>query len=124
MQISLEYQKKQRKLFKLTDIIYKPTKRIEIEPLHFFFERFIESIFVFLFGWEKEECNEHIEFISVITAINLLLTLQSKKIPAHNGTLDSSLPNISSSIAIWELLTFTEFDFVVESLFSLILQSM
>ena len=35
-QISLEYKKKQRKLFKPIDIIYKPTKRIEIEPLCFF----------------------------------------------------------------------------------------
>ena len=35
-QISIEYQKKQRKLFKPVDIIYKPTKRIEIEPLCFF----------------------------------------------------------------------------------------
>ena len=35
-QISIEYQKKQRKLFKPIDIIYKPTKRIEIEPLCFF----------------------------------------------------------------------------------------
>ena len=35
-QICLTYQKKQRKLFKLIDIIYKPTKRFEIEPLCFF----------------------------------------------------------------------------------------
>ena len=35
-QISLEYKKKQRKLFKPVDIIYKPTKRIEIEHLCFF----------------------------------------------------------------------------------------
>ena len=35
-QISIEYGKKQRKLFKPIDIIYKPTKRIEIEPLCFF----------------------------------------------------------------------------------------
>ena len=34
--ISIEYQKKQRKLFKLIDIIYKPTKHIEIEPLCYF----------------------------------------------------------------------------------------
>ena len=31
-QICLEYKKKQRKLFKPIDIIYKPTKHIEIEP--------------------------------------------------------------------------------------------
>ena len=34
--ISTEYQKKQRKLFKPIDIIYKPTKHIEIEPLCYF----------------------------------------------------------------------------------------
>ena len=38
--ISIEYQKKQRKLFKPIDIIYKPTKHIEIEPLCFFFRRY------------------------------------------------------------------------------------
>ena len=32
----LKIKKKQRKLFKSIDIIYKPTKRIEIEPLCFF----------------------------------------------------------------------------------------
>ena len=31
--ISIEYQKKQRKLFKPIDVIHKPTKHIEIEPL-------------------------------------------------------------------------------------------
>ena len=36
--ISIEYQKKQRKLFKPIDIIYKPTKPIEIEPLCYFSE--------------------------------------------------------------------------------------
>ena len=36
--ISIEYQKKQRKLFKPIDIIYKPTKHIEIEPLCYFSE--------------------------------------------------------------------------------------
>ena len=35
-QISLEYKRKQRKLFKPIDIIYKPTKRLEIKPLCFF----------------------------------------------------------------------------------------
>ena len=35
-QICLAYQKKQRKLFQPIDIIYKPTKRIEIELLCFF----------------------------------------------------------------------------------------
>ena len=35
--ISIEHEKKQRKLFKPIDIIYKPTKSIEIEPLCFFF---------------------------------------------------------------------------------------
>ena len=36
--ISIEYQKKQRKLFKPIDIIYKSTKHIEIEPLCYFTE--------------------------------------------------------------------------------------
>ena len=36
--ISIKYQKKQRKLFKPIDIIYKPTKHIEIEPLCYFYE--------------------------------------------------------------------------------------
>ena len=45
--------KKQRKLFKPIDIIYKPTKRIEIEPLCFFFKRFIKSLFVSLFERRK-----------------------------------------------------------------------
>ena len=52
-QISLEYKKKQRKLFKPIDIIYKPTKRIEIEPLCFFFKRLIKSLFVSLFERRK-----------------------------------------------------------------------
>ena len=34
--ISIEFQRKQRKMFKPIDIIYKPTKRIEIEPLCYF----------------------------------------------------------------------------------------
>ena len=34
--ISIEYKKKQRKLFKPIDIIYKPTKDIEVEPLCYF----------------------------------------------------------------------------------------
>ena len=36
--ISIEYQKKQRKNFKALDIIYKPTKHVEIEPLCYFSE--------------------------------------------------------------------------------------
>ena len=36
--ISIEYQKKQRKLFKPIYIIYKPTKNIQIEPLCYFTE--------------------------------------------------------------------------------------
>ena len=34
--ISIEFERKQRKLFKPIDIIYKPTKSIEIEPLCYF----------------------------------------------------------------------------------------
>ena len=36
--ISIEHQKKQRKLFKPIDIIYKPRKYIETEPLCYFSE--------------------------------------------------------------------------------------
>ena len=36
--ISIEHEKKQRKLFKPIDVINKPTKSIEIEPLYFFSE--------------------------------------------------------------------------------------
>ena len=41
--------KKQRKLFKPLDIIHKPTKRLEIEPLSFFFKRFIKGLLISLF---------------------------------------------------------------------------
>ena len=44
--ISIEHEKKQRKLFKPIDIIYKPTKSIEIEPLCFFFQWYFKNIFV------------------------------------------------------------------------------
>ena len=43
--ISIEYQKKQRKLFKPIDIIYKPTKHIEIEPLCYFSEDISKAYF-------------------------------------------------------------------------------
>ena len=36
--ISIEYQKKQTKNFKAIDIIYNPTKHVEIEPLCYFSE--------------------------------------------------------------------------------------
>ena len=36
--ISTEYQEKQRKIFKPIDVIYKPTKRIEIELLCYFYD--------------------------------------------------------------------------------------
>ena len=78
-QICLAYQKKQRKLFKPIDIIYKPTKRFEIEPLCFFFNQFIKGIFFLLFSWSKKrDGNRHIEFISVITVINFLLIQTNK----------------------------------------------
>ena len=35
--ISIEFKKKQRKIFKPIDIIYKPIKHIEIEPFLLFF---------------------------------------------------------------------------------------
>ena len=34
--ISIEFKKNQRRMFKPIDIIYKPTKHIEIEPLCYF----------------------------------------------------------------------------------------
>ena len=41
--ISVEQERKQRKMFKPIDIIYKPTKRIEIEPLCYFSDDIAKS---------------------------------------------------------------------------------
>ena len=79
-QISLKYQKKQRKLFKPIDIIYKPTKRIEIEPLCFFSSDLSKAYSsLYSSGKEKKECKEHINVISVITVINFLFDQRGKK---------------------------------------------
>ena len=51
--ISIEHEKKQRKLFKPIDIIYKPTKSIEIEPLYLFFRWYFKSIFFSLLKRKK-----------------------------------------------------------------------
>ena len=78
-QICHAYQKMQRKLFKPIDIIYKPTKRIEIEPLWGFFQ-LIYQRHIRLTIWleKKRNSNEHIEFISVITVINFSLIQTNK----------------------------------------------
>ena len=41
--ISIEFERKQRKLFKLIDIIYKPTKSIEIEQLCYFSDDILKA---------------------------------------------------------------------------------
>ena len=41
--ISIAFERKQRKLFKLIDIIHKPTKSIEIEPLCCFSDNISEA---------------------------------------------------------------------------------
>ena len=51
--ILIEQEKKQRKLFKPIDIIYKPTKSIEIEPLYLFFRWYFKSIFFSLLKRKK-----------------------------------------------------------------------
>ena len=46
--ISIEYQKKQRKNFKVIDIIYKHTKHVEIEPLCYFSKDISKHIHLFI----------------------------------------------------------------------------
>ena len=46
--ISIEYQKKQRKNFKVIDIIYKHTKHVEIEPLCYFSKDTSKHIHLFI----------------------------------------------------------------------------
>ena len=75
--ISIEYQKKQRKLFKPIDIIYKPTKHIEIEPLCYFLED-ISKAYSSLHSKEKKGLSRS---INVFIAINFLLLKQDKKGP-------------------------------------------
>ena len=52
--ISIEHEKKQKKLFKAIDIIYKPTKSIEIEPLCFFPDD-ISKAYLSLYSKGKKE---------------------------------------------------------------------
>ena len=47
--ISIEHEKKHRKLFKPIDIIYKPTESIEIEPLCCFFSDDISKAYSSLY---------------------------------------------------------------------------
>ena len=67
--ISIEYQKKQRKMFKPIDIIYKPTKHIEIEPLCYFLE-YISKAYSSLHSKGKKVYQECTKPISVTIAIN------------------------------------------------------
>ena len=75
-QISLEYKKKQRKLFKPIDIIYKPTKRFEIEPLCFF-SNDLSKAYSSLYSSGEKIKRAHV--ISVITVINFLFSHINKK---------------------------------------------
>ena len=72
------FKKKQRKKFKPIDIIYKPTKRIEIEPLCYFSDD-ISKAYSSLNSKGKKECQECINAFSVIIAINFLFWKQGEK---------------------------------------------
>ena len=72
----LKIKKKQRKLFKLIDIIYKPTKRIEIEPLCFF-SNDLSKAYSSLYSSGEKIKRAHV--ISVITVINFLFSHINKK---------------------------------------------
>ena len=65
-------------MFKAIDIIYKPTKRIEIEPFAIFLMIFQKHIHLYI-QKEKKECQERINAISVIIAINFLFWKQGEK---------------------------------------------
>ena len=65
-------------MFKPIDIIDKPTTRIEIEPLCYFSDD-ISKVYSSLHSKEKKECQERINAISVIIAINFLFWKQGKK---------------------------------------------
>ena len=75
--ISIEFEKKQRKLFKPTDITNKPTKRIVIEPLCYFSDD-ISKAYSSSYSKEKEMRRAH-KCYSVTIAINFLFTKQGKK---------------------------------------------
>ena len=57
-------------MFKPTDIIYKPTKRIEIEPLCYFSKPYSSYI-----QKDKKECQERIIVINVLNAINVIIAI-------------------------------------------------
>ena len=54
--ISIEYERKQRRKFKLLNIIYKPTKRIEIEPLCYFSDNISKAYKCFYSSPKKNKC--------------------------------------------------------------------
>ena len=68
--ISIEFEKKQRKLF-------KPTKRIVIEPLCYFSDD-ISKAYLSSYSKEKEMRRAH-KCYSVTIAVNFLFTKQGKK---------------------------------------------
>ena len=76
--ISIEFQKKQKKMLKVIDIIYKPTKRIEIEPFAIFLMIFQKYIHLYI-QKEKKERQERINTISVIISTNFLFWKQGVK---------------------------------------------
>ena len=76
--ISIEYQKKQRKFFTPIDIIYKPTKLIEIEPLCYFSEDISKS-YSSLHLKGKKVYPENTKSINVFITINFLLLNQDQK---------------------------------------------
>ena len=65
--IATEFQKKQRKMFKPIVIIYKPTKRIEIEPLCYFSDD-ISKAYSSLHSKGKKGMSRRINALSVIIA--------------------------------------------------------
>ena len=65
-------------MFKSIVIIYKPTKRIEIEPLCFFSD-IISKAYSSLHSKAKKGMSRRTNAISVIIAINFLFWKQGKK---------------------------------------------
>ena len=76
--ISIEFERKQRKKFKPINIIYKLTKRVETEPLCYFYDDISKHICIFI-QKEKTEWEEGINAISVIIVINLIIKKLGKK---------------------------------------------
>ena len=71
--------KKQKKLFKPIDIIYKPTKHIEIEPLCFFSNDLSKAYSSSYSLGEKKGCSAHTKFTSVIIVINVFIELAKQE---------------------------------------------